>query len=77
MTQQLDVAPPAVCAGMLQPEVSQDFKNVFDRLERSKVFAYICLPADKLLQMEAPKSATWWSILMPANLISSRTPHRH
>lgn len=33
----------------------------------------------KLLQMEAPKSATWWLTLMPENtenLISSRTRHR-
>lgn len=33
MVQQLDLAPPAVCAGMLQREVPQVFKNVFDRLE--------------------------------------------
>lgn len=40
MGHQLDVAPPAVCVGMLQRDISQVFKNVFDSLESFRKFLH-------------------------------------
>lgn len=47
---ELDPAPPAVCAGMLQRDRSQ----VFTPLESVKVFAYICLNCCRWKRLKAP-----------------------